>query len=219
MNQNGFLFSALLNPLAIPALRLCSIASGLILFFLPLPSLPSAAANTLRSDLTKPLSFITRGRQPSLSFLSSSHIVPTYASLISPASYNSCAAQSGSIPLGLKTALCAGILNRGQSSQSALFPFKRPLLRAADLLTMPPMVPSTKQATGVESSPNLNASISNRVHRLDSPAHRCRQFLQRNLDRIAKKGQLVRHNVHNYAGYRLLFYSYQLRQNETASVQ
>jgi hypothetical protein len=158
MNQKGFLFSALLNPLAIPALRLCSIASGLIVFFFPFPSLPKAAANTLKSDFTKPLSFITRGRQPSLSFLSSSHIVPTYASLIRPASLKAWAAQSGIIPLGLKMALCAGILNRGQSSQSALFPLRRPLLRAADLLTMPPMVPNTKQATGVESSPNLNDS-------------------------------------------------------------
>jgi hypothetical protein len=156
MNQNGFLFSARLNPLAIPALRLCSIASGLILFFLPLPSLPKAAANTLRSDFTKPLSFITRGRKPSLSFFNSSHIVPTYASLISPASLKACAAQSGIIPLGLNTTLCAGILNRGQSSQSALLPFKRLLLRAADLLTMPPIVPITKQATGVLSSPKVN---------------------------------------------------------------
>jgi hypothetical protein len=157
--QKGFRFRLRLNPLAIPALRLCSIASALIVFFLPLPSLPKAAANTLKSDFTKPLSFVTRGLHPSLSFLSSSHIVPTYASLISPASYNSCAAQSGSIPFGLNTTLCAGILNRGQSSQSALLPFKRPLLRAADLLTMPPMVPNTKQATGVESSPKVNLCI------------------------------------------------------------
>lgn len=56
-NQNGFRFSARLNPLAIPALRLCSIASALIVFFLPFPNRPRADANTLRSDLTNPLSF------------------------------------------------------------------------------------------------------------------------------------------------------------------
>jgi hypothetical protein len=164
MNQKGFLFSLRLNPLAIPAWRLCSIASALILFFLPLPSLPKAAANTLRSDLTNPLSFITLGRQLSLSFLSSSHIVPTYASRISPASLKACAAQSGIIPLGLNTTLCAGILNRGQSSHSALLPLSRPLDFAADRLTMPPMVPNTKQATGVVSSPKVNLVTDSCLH-------------------------------------------------------